>query len=78
MLTADDLTYRYPHATRAALLDLSASWRPGEFCALVGPNGSGKTTLLGALSGELMPVRGKVRWDGQTLDRRRGVGAAAR
>jgi ABC transport system ATP-binding/permease protein len=28
---------------------------------LVGPNGSGKTTLLRLLSGELKPVRGKIR-----------------
>jgi ABC transport system ATP-binding/permease protein len=33
----------------------------GMRVGLVGPNGSGKTTLLRLLSGELKPVRGKIR-----------------
>ncbi|HYM97336.1 MAG TPA: ABC transporter ATP-binding protein [Candidatus Sulfotelmatobacter sp.] len=44
-------------------LDIAA----GETVAVLGPNGAGKTTLLRALAG-LVPVRGTVILDGETLD----------
>lgn len=67
MLTAEGLTYRFPHASRPAVVDFSGSWQPGTLCALIGPNGSGKTTLLRALSGELPPSMGIMRWAQQPL-----------
>ena len=39
----------------------------GEVTALVGPNGSGKSTLLKALSGQLEPWTGSVRFDGKDV-----------
>jgi iron complex transport system ATP-binding protein len=39
----------------------------GTVLALVGPNGAGKSTLLGALSGDLRPSAGSIRFLGQEL-----------
>lgn len=45
--------------------DLDLSVRPGELVVLLGANGAGKTTTLLALSGELPPLAGEVRWAGR-------------
>jgi branched-chain amino acid transport system ATP-binding protein len=49
---------------RAAVRDFDLSLFPGEIVALLGANGAGKTTALLALSGELRPLAGEVRWRG--------------
>lgn len=41
--------------------DLSMLVRRGDGIALVGPNGAGKTTLLKMITGELSPVKGRVK-----------------
>ena len=38
---------------------------PGSSLCVLGPNGGGKTTLFRALTGELTPLRGRVRVDGR-------------
>ncbi len=53
VLTINALTYRYPGATAAALLDVSLAVRAGEFICLTGDSGCGKTTLLLAIKGLL-------------------------
>ncbi|MFI5794565.1 ABC transporter ATP-binding protein [Streptomyces sp. NPDC051677] len=45
--------------------DLDLEVRPGEVVALLGANGAGKTTTLRALSGDLTPMDGEVRWLGE-------------
>lgn len=42
------LTYRYPEATRPALVDIDLEVAAGEFIVLAGRSGSGKSTLLRA------------------------------
>jgi branched-chain amino acid transport system ATP-binding protein len=39
----------------------------GEFVALLGPNGAGKTTTLRTIAGLLKPIRGKVRFQGDSI-----------
>ena len=53
----------------------------GEFHAVIGPNGAGKTTLIGLLAGEISPLSGTIRFDGNDItalpvDRRSQLGMA--
>lgn len=45
------LTYHYPRAEKAALLEIDLDVAAGEFVAVLGANGAGKSTLCYALSG---------------------------
>lgn len=46
--------------TQPIVKGLSCSIRRGKILAVVGPNGSGKTTLFRTITGELMPIEGKI------------------
>ncbi len=50
-LSVEGLTYCYPHATRAALTDVSLQLAAGEFVVLAGRSACGKSTLLRAACG---------------------------
>jgi len=73
--------YRYPHADRNALQDVSLIVEPGQFHAVLGPNGSGKTTLVRIVLGGLRPQIGSAtigdrpadQWSRQELARVIGV-----
>lgn len=52
-----------------AISHVSLAVARGEFVAVVGPSGCGKTTLLRCLAGLTRPDRGRVRYDGQPVDR---------
>ncbi|QDU71210.1 ABC transporter ATP-binding protein [Mucisphaera calidilacus] len=57
----DATNLRFAYLGGQTILDnLSASARPGQLTALIGPNGSGKTTLLRILLGLLTPQQGRV------------------
>jgi ABC-type cobalamin/Fe3+-siderophores transport system ATPase subunit len=83
MLTAREVTVRYPGANRPALSEVSAAGAAGRLLAVVGPNGCGKTTLLRAMLGLLSLEAGSVELDGRPIhawparDRARLVGAVA-
>jgi ATP-binding cassette subfamily C protein LapB len=47
--------------------DLCLDLRPGEFVGVTGPNGSGRSSLLRLIAGEVRPLAGAVRIDGQDL-----------
>jgi heme exporter protein A len=51
------------YAGRRALIDVNATFAPGQVSAVLGPNGAGKTTLLGILSTLVPPTSGHVRWN---------------
>jgi ATP-binding cassette subfamily C protein LapB len=47
--------------------DLDLEVRPGEFLGITGPNGSGRSSLLRLIAGEVRPLAGAIRIDGQDL-----------
>ena len=63
----DSVSFRYPGAERAALLDVSLDVGPGEVLALVGPSGSGKSTVAKLLLRFYDPEAGQIRLDGHDL-----------
>ena len=49
------------------LFDVNFEVRRGEVLALLGTNGAGKSTILKAIAGLVMPDRGAIRMNGQTI-----------
>lgn len=66
-ITFDDVTFRYPGSTVAALDRISLSIAPGQVVGVVGRSGSGKSTLTKLIQ-SLYPVQeGLIRFDGVDL-----------
>ena len=63
----DNVSFRYPGASAAALDQVSLHADPGELVAVVGPSGAGKSTLVRVLLGFEHPDTGSVRYDGREL-----------
>lgn len=61
VLELDEVTVRYPGASRPALDRVSLRIVGPERVAVTGPNGSGKSTLLRVATGRLTPDGGSVR-----------------
>lgn len=64
-LLASGLSIGYRGRVLAENLNIDV--RPGEVAALLGRNGIGKSTLLKTLTGELLPIKGKVEVCGRPL-----------
>ncbi|HEX6139664.1 MAG TPA: ATP-binding cassette domain-containing protein [Candidatus Limnocylindria bacterium] len=71
LVLAEQVSYRYPGATLAALPRTDVQVRSSEALAITGPNGSGKSTLALLLAGLLRPAHGAV-LAGEALARGRG------
>ena len=67
MLQIRNLSYRYPHAGKPALSDVSLNAERGQILGLLGPNGAGKTTLISHLSGIMQVQQGDISIDGLPL-----------
>lgn len=63
----ENVSYRYPGATKLALDDLNLTITKGEFIAFVGPSGAGKSTLTDLLLGVLETDSGCLSIDGREL-----------
>lgn len=63
-IVLENVTYRYPGVSTAALQDLCLRVEPGEFVAITGPSGGGKSTLLKLILGFDEPASGRVIFDG--------------
>ena len=69
MLELDDVTRRFGGLN--AVEGVSFSVAQGDILGLIGPNGAGKTTLINLITGVHPANRGRVRFDGQDITRRR-------
>jgi branched-chain amino acid transport system ATP-binding protein len=67
VLELADLTVAY--GQRRALEGVSLTVGDGEIVTLLGANGSGKSTTLRTISGLVRPSAGRVRWNGQDIQR---------
>jgi iron complex transport system ATP-binding protein len=67
MIEVRELTFRYPHATRAVLQHIALTIAEGEILTILGPNGSGKSTLLRLLRGSLSADEGSVALKGVSI-----------
>jgi ABC-type multidrug transport system fused ATPase/permease subunit len=80
-LRFENVCFRYPGSSRAALEGIDLHLVPGRSLALVGENGSGKTTLIKLLTRLYRPDQGRILldgsdlqdWEQSTLRRRIGV-----
>lgn len=54
-----------------ALSQIGFQMKRGEIFSVIGPNGAGKTTLFNCISGLYKPDRGKIRFKGEAIEKRR-------
>ena len=69
LLELDDVSRRFGGLN--AVEGVSFSVAQGEILGLIGPNGAGKTTLINLITGVHSANRGRVRFDGQDITRKR-------
>src|SRR5438270_10073667 len=62
-----NVSFRYPGASRLVLNQLNFVLRPGERVALIGENGEGKTTIVKLLTRLYDPAEGQILLDGIDL-----------
>ena len=60
-------TYNGKEGSIQALNDLSLTIKRGEIFGLLGPNGAGKTTAVKMIMGFMIPTRGQIIFNGQSL-----------
>ena len=65
LLSARDLRIGFGGVIAADGVNLEVS--RDERLAIIGPNGAGKTTFINICTGYLTPLKGSVRFDGQTI-----------
>ena len=69
MLEIEDLTLAY--GVNRVVRNARFKVAEGAIYALLGPNGAGKTSILRAVSGLMTPVSGDIRFEGESLLKRR-------
>lgn len=67
MLECAGVGVRYGALPAVRAADLSVP--PGGIVAVLGPNGAGKSSLLGAVSGQIRPIEGSIRFEGEAIER---------
>jgi len=67
-LSVDQIVATPPGVKKTILNGINFKLAPGHSMAVIGPSASGKSSLAKLLVGLWMPVAGKVRLDGATLD----------
>jgi len=65
VLSVEELSQQF--GEKKLFENLSFQLRRGDKCALIGENGSGKTTILKAVTDQLRPDRGQIRFGAQVV-----------
>lgn len=68
-LAWEEVTFGYSEDEPPVLDSVSLAVKPGETLAILGPTGAGKTTLIALLLGLYRPWSGRIRVDGELLER---------
>ena len=63
----ENVSFRYPEATKDILTNINLTIHPGENLAIVGLNGAGKTTLVKLICGFLDPTQGRILLNGEDI-----------
>ncbi|MBW4464936.1 MAG: ABC transporter ATP-binding protein/permease [Pegethrix bostrychoides GSE-TBD4-15B] len=66
-ITFENVSFRYPGATEAALQNISFETKPNELIAILGMTGSGKSTIVNLLPRFYDVTAGAVRIDGRDV-----------
>lgn len=66
-ISLNNIRYAYPGAAGDSIKDISLTIKKGQSIALIGKSGAGKTTLVDILLGLLIPTRGDIKVDGQSI-----------
>ena len=69
LIEIDRVTFGYD-ASRTILNDVTLRFERGKVTSILGGSGSGKTTLLRLIGGIAAPNKGRVAFDGETIDAR--------
>lgn len=68
------LTYQTPTDEINAINGLSFNCCDGEFVSIIGPSGCGKTTVLSLIAGLLLPSKGKILIEGESVNNKNSLG----
>lgn len=66
-ISVENLSYRYPKATKQIFSNVSFTIPENAFVAFVAPNGTGKTTMLQLMTGQLPLSSGHMMLQGKSL-----------
>ncbi len=66
-IRVQQLSYRYPGQTHAALDNVSLHIAPGQTIGIVGPTGAGKSTLIRLLQRQIESSQGQIVWGNQNI-----------
>ena len=65
----EDINFQYENKTETTLENLNFKINKGEFIGIIGDTGSGKSTLVDILLGIFKPTSGKIKVDGNILEK---------
>tara|TARA_A100001011_G_scaffold217181_1_gene225155 strand:- start:10 stop:1731 length:1722 start_codon:yes stop_codon:yes gene_type:complete len=69
MIELVDINFKYENKTETTLENLNFKINKGEFIGIIGDTGSGKSTLVDLLLGIFKPTSGKIKVDGNILEK---------
>jgi len=63
-----NISFKYPNSARTIIKNINLQIYSKSTIGIVGPTGSGKTTIVDIILGLLLPQKGKLEIDGETIN----------